>query len=199
MSWQEINPSGFKSWFYIIDRYGKTRSAYVTTGSLLMNPLFTFFPKNLSFIKNTPSYLKDRLNEGLSQNPATNHNAGMYFAYYNPMDIGDDIDISNKTRLEYFVGDSAYLSSIITRKYTARMSLCTSELARYFNSGAKNRSYGKMAGEEYYHPLNAFWENGDKKGIYRSFEFERERFYQRQAGESKYSPFNSYEISNGLK
>lgn len=58
---------------------------------------------------------------------------------------------------------------------------------------------GKMAGEEHYHPLNAFWENGDKKGIYRSFEFERERFYQRQAGESKYSPFNSYEISNGLK
>lgn len=58
---------------------------------------------------------------------------------------------------------------------------------------------GKMAGEEYYHPLNAFWENGDKKGVYRSFEFERERFYQRQVGESKYSPFNSYEISNGIK
>lgn len=58
---------------------------------------------------------------------------------------------------------------------------------------------GKMAGEEYYHPLNAFWENGDKKGIYRSLDFERERFYQRGVGGSKFSLFNCYEISNGIK
>lgn len=58
---------------------------------------------------------------------------------------------------------------------------------------------GKMAGEEYYHPLNAFWENGDKKGVYRSFEFERERFYQRGVGGSRFSLSNCYEISNGIK
>lgn len=196
MSWQEINPSGFKTWFYIIDRYGKTREAYVTTGSLLMNPLFTFFPKNQSFIRNVSSYLRDRMNEGISQNPAIGHDAGMHFAYYNPMSIKDgEVDISSKVSLEYFVGDRDYLFSIITTKYTAKLKVCTAELIRYFNrTKSKSVNDGKMAGDINYHPLNAFWETSPKQGLYKSYELQKELYNQKLAGNPKYQPFGAIDF-----
>lgn len=111
-----------------------------------------------------------------------------------------DTEIDPAKYINIFAGFDLSVNEAM-RKAINMLSTIKRELIFAYNQDNpfEKKYSGKMAGEDHYHPLNAFWENGENKGVYRSFEFERERFYQRQAGESKYSAFNSYEISNGLK
>lgn len=178
---------------YFLDKYGITRSGIVNFGKFAANgsdPIFTFFPKNLRFIRNAAPYLRGALDRSKYEGyPESEYGNGdpreysLYFTYYNPMQIPDDAYNVTDYFWQVHYGDWIKWKechAILTQRFAAKIAQCTSELARYLNrTQDKDKKDGMMAGEDQFDPLNATWEFNDlhpKAGAYMSFDRIRERY-----------------------
>lgn len=152
-------------------------------------PIFTFFPKNLRFIRSTSLYLRRGMYDSINAyedrfgGDAKPQRYFMQFLYYNPMALPKDAyDITDYVTIDN-VGGFTWMEchSMIYSRFTSKLSMSSSELARYLNAknNDKKRMDGMMAGENQFDPLNATWEFNDlypKAGAYMSFDRLRERY-----------------------
>lgn len=146
------------------------------------NPLFIRKAKH--FLDEVSKVIKSQI-EWLGYDDAYNYK--YHIVFYR---IGEN----TKRGEQYVYFDEAL--NIITRKINEMTRILT---YIYNKSRIETDRDDKMAGGDLYHPLNAFWESNPKKGVYRSFEFERKRFMQRQVGQKQYTAKKFIEISNGIK
>lgn len=78
---------------------------------------------------------------------------------------------------------------------TNKIKQLSRELKYIYNKEGWKKDLGdKMAGGSLYHPLNAFWETSPKKGIYKSYELQKELYNQKLAGQPKYQPFGAIDF-----
>lgn len=126
--------------------------------------------------------------------------------YYNVSQYAKAVGADDWEKLRYVIVYYSTYDFREIRRETADVrrvwEICNSKIRQlsrelkyiYNKEGWKKDLGDKMAGGSLYHPLNAFWETSPKKGLYKSYELQKELYNQKLAGQPKYNPYGAIDF-----